>query len=383
MKLPQITQMDKIYLSAVLTIVAASGESANSGLAGCTPNSRPVTQHMENIAGLRFVSVSGPLLKTMPNLKWYTRAWTYQEFMLSKRLLIFTEDQVYYHCTLRNFCEDSEEKPVPINSTQAPSTIDSHPLWNMDQRHLVNGQRQMRNTQVFHPFERLVENITSRNSTKDEDVLRSAIGVLGAMAINCHEKFICGMPASILEWALLWEPIDQLHERGHTYDGRRFPSWSWTGWKGQIKYHHLFSPDDVTPIIKDWQFYTSSTPSPKLLPYRPIPSPEEAWWPLTTWHPLPNVSDSDAAHAIDIHQATIESLLPLVETGVLSFSAQAATLNIDVFQHSHSYRDFQHNLWRIIHPQTNAWIGVMSFGATNPCEGAANLVGAGTSGRGR
>jgi hypothetical protein len=162
---------------------------------------------------------------------------------------------------------------------------------------------------------------------------------------------------------------------------RKFPSWSWVEWKGQIKYHHLLGPDDVKPIIKDWRFYTSLTPSPKLLSYRPLPTPEDAWWPMTTWHPLPNIQNPEAAHAIDIHQATIESLLPLVETELLSFSAQAATLNIDVFQHSHVYRDFKHNLWRIMHHQTNAWIGVMSFGATNPCEGATNLVAAGTNGR--
>ncbi|KAH9204582.1 heterokaryon incompatibility protein-domain-containing protein, partial [Leptodontidium sp. 2 PMI_412] len=69
LKIPQITQMDKIYLSAALTIVSAGGDNAHAGLAGLMPNSRENKQDVENIAGIRFVSISSKLPWNLPKMK--------------------------------------------------------------------------------------------------------------------------------------------------------------------------------------------------------------------------------------------------------------------------------------------------------------------------
>lgn len=46
-----INNVDTIYGGAVLTIVAASGDSASAGLPGVREESRSVDQHMEVIKG--------------------------------------------------------------------------------------------------------------------------------------------------------------------------------------------------------------------------------------------------------------------------------------------------------------------------------------------
>ncbi|KAH9204581.1 hypothetical protein DL95DRAFT_418144 [Leptodontidium sp. 2 PMI_412] len=192
----------------------------------------------------------------------------------------------------------------------------------------------------------------SRDLTNEADILRSVVRILEAMSMNCYERFICGIPTSIFEWALLWDPVDQLEERASTYDGHKFPSWSWIGWKGSIKYHNQFGPYDVTPLITDWQLFTPTATPGKLSPYKPDPTPENAWWPTTVWAPLPVVPTPEAAHDIDMHQATTASLIPLLES--------------DVFQHSHVYRDFTHGVWRVFYPKTQAWVGTLNLGPVNP-----------------
>ena len=96
--------MHLIYQNAELTIVAGSGDNAEAGLPGVS--SIPRTQQWQAKVG-RHLLVS---LKSEPELvimasPWASRGWTFQEAMFSHRLLIFTEQQVYFECQSANFCE--------------------------------------------------------------------------------------------------------------------------------------------------------------------------------------------------------------------------------------------------------------------------------------
>lgn len=111
-KIDQITQMDRIYLCAAMTIASAGGSDAYSGLSGFSPGSRRTQQTVETIGGVRFVVMSPPLLDLLDGLEWHSRGWTYQEFMLSKRVLFFTPQLVFYICALQSFAEDHYRPPV-------------------------------------------------------------------------------------------------------------------------------------------------------------------------------------------------------------------------------------------------------------------------------
>lgn len=83
-KLDQVNNMDQIYLSACLTIVAGDTDSAFGGLTGFAPGSRTAQQNWANIAGLNFVGITPPIYDELKELPWHKRAWTYQGmFVLS------------------------------------------------------------------------------------------------------------------------------------------------------------------------------------------------------------------------------------------------------------------------------------------------------------
>ena len=367
--------MDKIYLSAALTIVSGDGTHANTGLTGFAPNSRPSAQNLENIAGLRFVSVGPSAKKVLQNLYWFNRAWTYQEFMLSKRLMIFTDRQLFYFCNLRNFCEDSKESsPIIYFDRPSPITfISDHPLWDVDQRHQINGIRQVQNSQNSQLYKPLVQEIMSRQITNDADILRSVVGIFKVTSEFSNEKFICGLPASQLEWALFWQPDGTIFRRGNTYSGQRFPSWSWAGWTGAIKYPNTSNPDAFAPLISDWQFLTPSTSSSSFLPYHPnFVKPDGFFWEATTWKSdIP--SDPHGAEQYQQHQIAVQEQEPLIETGILTFTADTAVLNIETSHVPYRYPGFSVNLWRIINPITNQWVGTMNLGHVNPASAGLNV----------
>lgn len=59
--------------------------------------------------------------------RWITRAWTYEEQLLSRRLLYFTETQVSFQCSCSVFCEESIGERNPVSAYIHHGSN----LWNM------------------------------------------------------------------------------------------------------------------------------------------------------------------------------------------------------------------------------------------------------------
>lgn len=92
-KLIQIQNMGRIYSTSVLTIIASAGDNADYGLpdVGSGPRLQPLWTSMSDgkivIPVIHFEPPNNDIL----NSKWNSRGWTYQEALLSKRRLVFTE----------------------------------------------------------------------------------------------------------------------------------------------------------------------------------------------------------------------------------------------------------------------------------------------------
>lgn len=87
--------MDQIYRDADITIVAAAGHNAEYGL----PEVSVPHAERQMTANIKGITVSN-MLEAAPGAIGFsrcnTRGWTYQEPLLSPRLLTFTDSQVYY-----------------------------------------------------------------------------------------------------------------------------------------------------------------------------------------------------------------------------------------------------------------------------------------------
>ncbi|KAI0869806.1 heterokaryon incompatibility protein-domain-containing protein [Hypoxylon argillaceum] len=92
--------MDHIYENATLTIVAMAGSDDTYGLPGL--GTQPVVSRNEPLqatfAGRTLVLLNPDILTSVKESEWSTRAWTFQEALLSKRCLLFTPHQVYFIC---------------------------------------------------------------------------------------------------------------------------------------------------------------------------------------------------------------------------------------------------------------------------------------------
>ncbi|KAF2190850.1 hypothetical protein K469DRAFT_736556 [Zopfia rhizophila CBS 207.26] len=244
----QIGQMDRIYRNALLTIVAADGQNANSPFIGV---SGPRQAHQFVAEQIRpNVNILMPVLGSTNLEPWETRAWTLQEKMLSNRLLVFSGGHMMWHCHEAVHYED-------MTATDAKTTLGkdrASPL-------LSSGLREgdPPNTAVFivSPRDGTVSVTRSaafeKKMSYSSDVLRALSGILPLL----NKAY--GLPQTMIDIAILWQPSGPFRRRKHCENSEcnepYMPSWSWAGWEGDVVYEPSFAliqkngPERIRPIV--------------------------------------------------------------------------------------------------------------------------------------
>ncbi|KAL1639643.1 hypothetical protein SLS58_007702 [Diplodia intermedia] len=257
--------MNMIYGNADLTICAADGKDATTGLQALTePTHSQII--VECVPGLRLM-VSRLAEASIKKSKWNTRGWTFQERLLSRRCLIFTEGRVMFQCRSAAMSEDIVTASTSANSDskwsldllQSPlkllDFLDSRPMW-------------------F--YMNCVQLYSARDLTKPEDILAAFNGVSNHIEDALSSVLTFGLPTSHFDLALLWVPLGRSRRRmgdgeakGVRFDDEpaasrhkqhtsetSFPSWSWCGWQGcSMDYLTNGMIDDCLEDVSEWLIY--------------------------------------------------------------------------------------------------------------------------------
>ncbi|KAF8856288.1 HET-domain-containing protein [Acephala macrosclerotiorum] len=235
--------MNVIYGNAHLTICAADGADAWFGLRALDTSGHSTTQHIAECApGVRLMV--SQLAETGINASvWNTRAWTFQERLLSKRCLIFTDGRVFFQCRSATMSEDL--------------VSESHGAgWSLD---LAKALPQILHELKRRPI-RVYMNCMSRYSerqlTKAKDILAAFNGVSNMISDIMLSPFIFGLPSSHFDLALLWAPLSPVSRRvqgpKEDFQDLVFPSWSWCGWKGGSMEYDGRQLEGVLTNVHEW-----------------------------------------------------------------------------------------------------------------------------------
>ncbi|KAL4077003.1 heterokaryon incompatibility protein-domain-containing protein [Scleroderma yunnanense] len=237
-KADQIHIMDLIYSRATFTICAAGGDSARAGLPGLTAGTRTCQQHIEVIQGLHLALPLPSVLESVSQSIWNSRGWTFQELVLSRRRVIFTQDQVYFECIKDIWCEDvvAESPTVKFSGTPMRTLRTG-----MFLRESLAQSMEIRN------YASNIKQYTQRRLTQESDIVAAITALTNAMAgrpevtgKDPKDSFRFGMWITNLDYSLLWQPNlgatcyfrRTVTDREHSH----WPSWAWVGWKGAINY---------------------------------------------------------------------------------------------------------------------------------------------------
>ncbi|KAK0645458.1 heterokaryon incompatibility protein-domain-containing protein [Cercophora newfieldiana] len=217
-----VNVMDQIYELAQLTIVAACGRDANSGLPGLRPGIREKQIQLVELQGAH-LGIYYDLDSLMQQSHYQTRAWTLQEYLLSRRRLCFVDNKVFFHCR----CSEYSERFFDSLEPQRPGNL-SGPLHTALEKKDLEG------------YGALVYHYSRRAITNNSDALRAMAGLTRRFSESLGYPIFYGLPTGVFDAAILF--------RGEAPLGRRvgFPSYSWAGWIGPLEWAAYTSYDAPT-----------------------------------------------------------------------------------------------------------------------------------------
>lgn len=269
-KAHQIRNMDLVYGLASFTIMAADGEGAEvrGGLAGVKSGTRNIVQDIQEVEPNLTLAVSlGPQQRSRS--KWNSRAWTFQEALLSRRMVIFFNGEMTWECREAVWTEDLHVSPgAAIGSFAAPHYSNSMtPLLEgrlaairADSSANVSTYTSMSSDNLT-VYENAVREYTARVMTYQSDMLNAFAGLAKTLEPALASSFLQGLPQNCLDTALLWTPEQILDRRSG------FASWSWAGWVGKSRYISM-NQNVIKPMVRYYVVDKNAGANPILLPQK-------------------------------------------------------------------------------------------------------------------
>ncbi|KAK1756651.1 het domain-containing protein [Echria macrotheca] len=240
-------KMSEIYSNAHLTIAATHSHDGRGGLfhttpdihlTGTTPDGEPyklyfrerIDHHLEDVEDPG--DVGHPTSEHYPLL---TRAWVYQERMLSTRVLHFGYYELWYECRSLLECEcggigvnSSADSPAPITKRLHADALDSvipgHD-WQVVARYYI-----------ARLWRTMVSTYVCLGITKMSDRLPAMAGLAKHMAARRKSRYFAGLWQDEMSDDLLWSvyiPKDQKKGRPSPLTA---PTWSWASVQTHVLY---------------------------------------------------------------------------------------------------------------------------------------------------
>ena len=251
----QLNLMGAIYASASMTIVATDGD-AEYGLPGVkgSAESRNLHQQIIPYGSNDEIIVVRRSKRFGLEAEYHGRAWTYQEYSLASRKLVFAENEIHWLCQGARWHEDTIiETSREMQPQGFTGTVPGYAFPDLEQ------------------YSSLVSDYNERQLTYDDDALSAISGMLEIYSRFFEGGFLFGLPEMFFDIALGWNNPFNLRRRKHSLRtgsaSSVLPSWSWIGWHGYIHiclfeegFYGLYEGSPTHPITT---WYASTTPDGK------------------------------------------------------------------------------------------------------------------------
>ncbi|KAK6379921.1 hypothetical protein LTS17_005995 [Exophiala oligosperma] len=249
----QASQMAKIYGQAHLVISALRAATGDVGIfhrrhkpkkithssrrgPSLTAYVRPVLTHDDFITGEPRNFKSSPL---------FARAWCFQERLLARRVVHFSEHEIVWECNEALDCECRAIRPDALAETNG----------NFKRRQAVTLRNKKQEPRLKAWYD-VIRAYSARTLTVESDRLPALSGF--AQLVNSPElgKYHAGLWEGQMPAALLWRPLRALPEAP---DGRverpadyRAPTWAWPAVVAVIEGYVRYMPDSdiVARVVK-------------------------------------------------------------------------------------------------------------------------------------
>lgn len=223
-------KMATIYRQGHFTISVARATNAQGGCFSTAAN-KYVGDQIE-LSGPDSERFSVWTRKPIKHGSWplLERGWVFQERILSRRIIYFTEEELVWECTQHRVCECSRASPSAGGIYSLDSTKYAHhvAMTSMTIPHLANQWRDM------------VVNYTMKNLTFDKDVFPALSGLAKEMQFHRpNSEYHAGLWSDSFVVDMLWRLKSPAYTATVRPSDWRAPSWSWASVRSQVTYETM------------------------------------------------------------------------------------------------------------------------------------------------
>lgn len=219
-----IYQMDVIYSNAYLTIVAADGMHADCGLYRLRDSTALKEQPVTFTSKGQVIALLSPVAElnlVLPKTAWSQRGWTLQEQVMSRRCLVFTEDEVFYsdqfYCARESY--ESPNLGCSIDLPHERCITKSHPSFVYEIISEINAWDILK-------YKYMVQEYTTRALSYKGDRLDAFMAISRQLQpqelSNVHLSALSGLPLESFVPSLCWS-ADEVED---DQDDLHLPGWS-------------------------------------------------------------------------------------------------------------------------------------------------------------
>lgn len=201
---------NSIWSAACLTVVAAPGDDAGSGLGLGRPG------HSGHA-----VATAVEIEQEFSTSKYNKRGWKLQELAFSRRMLIFLNSGVYFHCV-------GSQQPDESDPTLIAQRVDH--LKDFDLSFQIPGPLDGIVPSLL-AYRTLCEAYSLRKLSRDGDALRALAGALRTLLAGMRSPSVEGLPGYYLGYFQLF-----YSQHGNLRRRPGFATFSWAGWEGEIQW---------------------------------------------------------------------------------------------------------------------------------------------------
>ena len=257
----EISDMCNIYRNSSLTIFAAAGDHADSGLFAyrggphrqeSLPCNVTVSMGVKSVSEVCYVTV-GLLYSRESNDPLYKRGWVLQEQVLSSRALLFGSRQLSWQCGAGVRTKQRPDFEI------GPLSVDGFDRTRIMLRPSTNTQtRGIRDFLLWHE---LVHDYSLRALTFSIDALPAISGLATAMGTTYGYSYVGGLWrenfAEDLLWRVVLARVNSLYiserevSQGPSPPPTTFPSWTWASqWGKNIAWMTHYLQVTYEPLIE-------------------------------------------------------------------------------------------------------------------------------------
>ncbi|KAL0931447.1 heterokaryon incompatibility protein (SNF2 family domain-containing protein) [Colletotrichum truncatum] len=237
----EIGKMAMIYKNAAVTVAAGTAAKAADGFLDTKMVYLPDEKVVFNVAGGGKGTVH---LRSGPHIPKHTlddRGWVLQEFLLSSRLLIFSEYELLW------LCKERELQSVTggENSLEYLQPLESFPWVNFSEEH-GDSNFGMEEAEQKYIWKTVIEQYSLRRLGDWDDRLNALRGITRELETLWRDSSYFGLWGRWFVELMAWyKPKGKDAEEVETTRSDRAPSWSWASLNRRVLYKESLKRTDA------------------------------------------------------------------------------------------------------------------------------------------